>query len=81
MILPKVSYNHFAETVMSGFKSRGYCLEMICADFLAGAHVSGGGDPEVLFDVVRRSYQLMPVEQGPRFFNEIQEQHAATLAG
>ncbi len=23
-------------------KSRGYCLEMICADFLAGAHLDGG---------------------------------------
>jgi hypothetical protein len=28
-------------------KSRGYCLEMICADFLAGANLNGG-DPEVL---------------------------------
>jgi hypothetical protein len=25
-------------------KSRGYCLEMICADFLAGAHLDNG-DP------------------------------------
>ena len=24
-------------------KSRGYCLEMICADFLAGANVRDGG--------------------------------------
>ncbi len=23
-------------------KSRGYCLEMICADFLAGAHLDNG---------------------------------------
>src|ERR1019366_819514 len=23
-------------------KSRGYCLEMICTDFLAGAHLEGG---------------------------------------
>ncbi len=28
-------------------KSRGYCLEMICADFLAGANLDGG-DPELL---------------------------------
>ena len=28
-------------------RSRGYCLEMICADFLAGAHL-GEGDPPVL---------------------------------
>jgi len=24
-------------------KSRGYCLEMICADFLAGANLQDGG--------------------------------------
>jgi hypothetical protein len=24
-------------------KSRGYCLEMICADFLAGANLESGG--------------------------------------
>jgi hypothetical protein len=31
-------------------KSRGYCLEMICADFLAGAHLDNGspGDPAQL---------------------------------
>jgi hypothetical protein len=28
-------------------RSRGYCLEMICADFLAGANVDGA-NPEVL---------------------------------
>src|SRR5664279_3600449 len=27
-------------------KSRGYCLEMICADFLAGAHLDDG-NPEI----------------------------------
>ena len=28
-------------------KSRGYCLEMICADFLAGASLENG-NPEVV---------------------------------
>jgi hypothetical protein len=28
-------------------RSRGYCLEMICADFLAGANLDHG-DPEML---------------------------------
>ena len=28
-------------------KSRGYCLEMICADFLAGANLDNG-NPEIL---------------------------------
>ena len=26
--------------MLGGDKSRGYCLEMICADFLAGANLS-----------------------------------------
>jgi hypothetical protein len=29
--------------LMLGRKSRGYCLEMICADFLAGGNVRDGG--------------------------------------
>ena len=32
-------------------KSRGYCLEMICADFLAGAHLDNG-DPEILLTAI-----------------------------
>jgi hypothetical protein len=28
-------------------KSRGYCLEMICADFLAGANLDNG-NPDIL---------------------------------
>jgi hypothetical protein len=32
------------ETAMLGSdKSRGYCLEMICADFMAGAHPRSSG--------------------------------------
>src|SRR2546430_15566700 len=35
-------------------KSRGYCLEMICADFLAGAHLTDG-DPDVLLRALSTS--------------------------
>jgi len=34
-------------SLLGSDKSRGYCLEMICADFLAGAHL-GGWSPKVL---------------------------------
>ncbi len=34
-------------------KSGGYCLEMICADFLAGANLENG-DPDVLLRSVPR---------------------------
>jgi len=30
-------------------KSRGYCLEMICADFLAGASLEAGAESTLVF--------------------------------
>src|SRR5262249_1079180 len=68
-----------AALMLGSDKSRGYCLEMICADFLAGAHASGG-DPTVLCNAILRSYQLMARDQKLRFLNGIQEQHASTVA-
>jgi len=38
-------------------KSRGYCLEMICTDFLVGASLDGG-DPEVLLQSVMKGLQV-----------------------
>ena len=51
-------------------KSRGYCLEMICADFLAGAHVEGA-NPEILVQSLYRYYSLLPANQQGRFLSEI----------
>jgi len=51
-------------------KSRGYCLEMICADFLAGANI-GEANPEALVFSLRRIYELLPSEQQSRFLHEI----------
>ena len=34
-------------------KSRGYCLEMICADFLAGANLDSGNSNVLLFSILR----------------------------
>jgi hypothetical protein len=39
-------------------KSRGYCLEMICADFLAGANLDNG-DPEVLLQSALRLFKFL----------------------
>ena len=47
-------------------KSRGYCLEMICADFLAGVH-SGNGQPEVLLASLHRLVGFLPPEQRRQF--------------
>jgi len=43
-------------------KSRGYCLEMICADFLAGANLENG-NPEALLLATRRLLGMLNLEQ------------------
>ncbi len=51
-------------------KSRGYCLEMICADFLAGAHLDNG-DPEILLNSISRYYKFLPGEQQQAFLENV----------
>jgi hypothetical protein len=53
-------------------RSRGYCLEMICADFLAGANLEDG-DPEILLNSLRRFFVLMPAALQELFRREIRE--------
>jgi hypothetical protein len=47
-------------------KSRGYCLEMICADFLAGANLDSG-QPDVLLHSLSRFFQFLPGDQRQAF--------------
>jgi len=47
-------------------KSRGYCLEMICADFLAGANFDGG-DPELLLISMEKYFKFLPEEHKGAF--------------
>ena len=51
-------------------KSRGYCLEMICADFLAGANLDGA-NPEALMLSLHQIYRLLSLEQQNQFRREI----------
>lgn len=44
-------------------KSQGYCLEMICADFLAGASLEDGNSQVLLQSMVRRFKSLSEEEQ------------------
>jgi hypothetical protein len=53
-------------------KSRGYCLEMICADFLAGAHLDDG-NPEILLNSISRYYKFLPAEQQQAFLENLRE--------
>ena len=50
-------------------KSRGYCLEMICADFVAGANLESA-EPEVLLRAVARVFQFLPTEQKKEFLHD-----------
>jgi len=53
-------------------KSRGYCLEMICADFLAGASLDNE-DPSLLLQSMSRFFKFPPGEQRQAFINEVTE--------
>src|SRR5437660_4775178 len=54
-------------------RSRGYCLEMICADFLAGANLDGG-DPDVLLRALTSSFQFLSQDQRQAFLEFMNEQ-------
>src|SRR6201987_2245383 len=54
-------------------KSRGYCLEMICADFLAGANLDSG-QPDVLVRTISRLFTFLPGEQKQAFAELVNEQ-------
>ena len=59
-----------AALMLGSDKSRGYCLEMICADFLAGASIDGN-DPEILLHSISRYYQFLPSPQQEAFLSEV----------
>lgn len=62
-----------AARMLGSDKSRGYCLEMICADFLAGAHLDNG-HPEILLDSLSRYFRFLPGPQKQQFLYEIAQQ-------
>ncbi|MGA8075497.1 MAG: hypothetical protein WB995_18625, partial [Candidatus Acidiferrales bacterium] len=51
-----------AALILGTDKSRGYCLEMICADFLAGASLEAGAE-STLFLALARLISALPVAQ------------------
>ena len=58
--------------MLGGDRSRGYCLEMICADFLAGANLDHG-DPEMLLFSTTRFVRFLPGEQRQAFLGGLNE--------
>ena len=61
-----------AALMLGSDKSRGYCLEMICADFLAGASLDSG-NPDVLLWAVSRLFKLLPGQQQQQLLAEVQQ--------
>src|SRR5437868_895908 len=59
-----------AALMLGSDKSRGYCLEMICADFLAGAHLEEG-NPEILLQSISRYYEFLPTLQQEVFLSTV----------
>jgi hypothetical protein len=56
---------------MLGFRAiNGYCLEMICADFLAGANLDNG-DPERLLLSMKRFFRFLSNGQKQEFLKSI----------
>ena len=61
-----------AAMMLGSDKSRGYCLEMICADFLAGANLENQ-NPEALLQSVARVFKFLPQSQRQVFLEQANE--------
>jgi hypothetical protein len=64
-----------AALMLGSDRSRGYCLEMICADFLAGANLDNG-DPETLLFSATRFFRFLPEAQKQVFLKTLSEEEA-----
>jgi hypothetical protein len=68
--IPVIEQALEAALMLGTDKSRGYCLEMICADFLAGAHLEDG-NPEILLLSIQRFFKFLPGEQKHAFLEQM----------
>ena len=69
--LPVVEKALYVASRMAGTeRSRGYCLELICADFLAGRMEESS--PEEILLVIERLVRLLPPEYTPRVTTKAQ---------
>jgi hypothetical protein len=64
-----------AARMLGSDRSRGYCLEMICADFLAGANLDNG-DPETLLFSATGFSRFLPEAQKQVFLKTLSEEAA-----
>ncbi len=61
-----------AALMLGSNRSRGYCLEMICADFLAGASLDNE-NPELLLFSMTRFFSFLSEEQKQAFLGNVGE--------
>ena len=61
-----------AALMLGSNKSRGYCLEMICADFLAGANLENE-NPNILLQSALRFFKFLPGEEKQTFLHYVTE--------
>ena len=61
-----------AALMLGSDKSRGYCLEMICADFFAGANLDEQ-NPETMLCSMTRFFQSLPGTQQQAFLENLRE--------
>ena len=59
-----------AALMLGSDKSRGHCLEMICADFLAGAHLENG-KAKVLLCSILRLFRFLSAADKQEFLREV----------
>jgi len=59
-----------AARMLGSDRSRGYCLEMICADFLAGVALESD-NAEVLLMTIRRLFSFLPPAQYRQLISEL----------
>src|SRR5437763_5210513 len=64
-----------AALMLGSDRSRGYCLEMICADFLAGANLDNG-DPGTLLFSAMRFFRFLPQDQKQIFLQKLTQEVA-----
>jgi hypothetical protein len=67
-----------ASRILGSDKPRGYCLEMICADFLAGASLDH--DPNTLLVSVSKLVQLLPEPQKLEFLHHVESWRQKEIA-
>jgi hypothetical protein len=62
-----------AAMMLGTSNSRGYCLEMICADFLAGANLQTGNS-DILLQSALRFFTFLPGKERKAFLDHCSEQ-------